>query len=162
VLDFDVQKFTRICAVTKHEFQPAETFFAYLIREGSHTVRRDVCRDAWDGPPEGCIAWWKSSVPDRHSQKMHWAPDDVMLHYFQETEDKPDEQDVRYLLTLLFIRRRLFKLVDTVQEELGEALLVTCSRNESEYTVPVVEVNADRASEIQVLLSQLMVDAGSS
>ena len=93
---------------------------------------------------------------------MHWAPDDVMLHYFQETEDKSDEQDVRYLLTLLFVRRRLFKLVDTVQEETGEALLVSCSRNESEYTVPVVEVAPERAVEIQVLLSKLMVDAGSS
>ena len=129
---------------TGHEFKPGETFFAYLIRDGGTTVRRDVCCDAWDGPPDGCIAWWKSSVPDLHSKKMHWAPDDVMLHYFQGTEDKPDEQDVRYLLTLLFVRRRLFKLVDTVQEESGEALLVSCTRNESEYTVPVVAVAPER------------------
>lgn len=162
MLDFDVQKFTRVCAVTQHEFKPGETFYAYLIRDGGATVRRDVCVDAWEGPPEDCMAWWKSSVPDVHAKKMHWAPDDVMLHFFEETEGKPDEQDVRYLLTLLLIRRRLFKLMDTVQEEGGQLLVVECSRNESEYSVPVVELTADRAVEIQVLLSQLMVDAGSS
>lgn len=162
VLDFDVQKFTRVCAETGREFQPGEDFYAYLIREGGQTVRRDVCKEAWTGPPENCNAWWKSSVPDLHSKKKHWAPDDVLLHYFQETEDKPDEQDVRYLLTLLFIRRRLFKLVDSVHEESGESLMVTCARNDSEHTVSVVELTQERASEIQVLFSKLMVDVGSS
>jgi hypothetical protein len=40
-------------------------------------------------------------------------------------------------------------------------MVLYCSRNETEYEVPVVKISAERASEVQVLLSQLLVDAGS-
>ena len=162
MLDFDVQKFTRVCAETQHEFQPGERFFAYLVRDGRQIVRRDVSEQAWQGPPDDCIAWWQSSVPDFKAKKANWAPDDVLLHYFQETEDKPEQQDVRYILALLLIRRRLFRLEDTVDEDTGESLEVYCSRNDTQYTIPVQHVSPTRAQEIQALLSQLMVDAGGS
>lgn len=162
MLDFDVQKFTRVCAETAREFEPGEVFYAYLIRAGGEIVRRDVSREAWEGPPEDCIAWWKSSVPDPKSKKLNWAPDDVMLHYFQETENKPEEQDIRYILALLLIRRRLFRLEESQEDESGETLLVSCSRNDTDYTIQVTEVSPDRADAIQALLSQLMVDAGSN
>ena len=162
MLDFEVKKFTRVCAETESEFKPGDTFYAYLVRDGGETVRRDVSLDAWDGPPEECIAWWKSSVPDPKSKKLNWAPNDVMLHYFHETDDKPEELDIRYVLTLLLIRRRIFKLEDTTEDEqIGEALVCYCSKNETEYTVPVMKITSKRSIEIQALLSQLMVDAGS-
>lgn len=161
MLDFEVKKFTRVCAETEHQFQAGETFYAYLVREGGDTVRRDVCVDAWNGPPDDCIAWWKASVPDLKSKKLNWAPNDVLLHYFQETEDKPDEQDIRYILTLLLIRKRVFRLESSEQQEFGEALVVYCSQNESEYAVPVLTISSARAQEIQTMLSQLIVDAGS-
>jgi len=162
VLDFEVKKFTRVCAETESEFKPGDIFYAYLIRDGGETVRRDVSAEAWNGPPEDCIAWWKSCVPDLKSKKLNWAPNDVMLHYFHETDDKPAELDIRYVLALLLIRRRIFKLEDTTEDEqLGEALVCYCSKNETEYTVPVVKISPERSVEIQSLLSQLMVDAGS-
>jgi len=162
VLDFEVQRFTRVCAKTERDLTPGETFFSYLIRDGSETVRKDVAADAWTGPPDDCLAWWKSEVPDPKSKKMHWAPHDVMLHYFAETEGKSAESDVRYILSLLMIRRRIFRLEETETREQGQEVMVLyCSRNETEYEVPVVKISAERASEVQVLLSQLLVDAGS-
>ena len=161
MLDFVVQKFTRVCAKTEAELKPGEKFYSYLTRDGGETVRRDVSAKAWEGPPEDCLGWWKSEVPDPKSTKLNWAPNDVMLHYFAETEDKPDQADLRYVLALLMIRRRIFRLEETRTNESGEEVLALfCSKNETEYEVPVLEVSADRAAELQATVSELLVDVG--
>lgn len=148
--------------MTGRELRPGDKFFSYLIRDGGTTIRKDVAAEAWEGPPDECLGWWQSEVPDAKSRKMHWAPHEVMLHYFDETEDKPEEADVRYILALLLIRRRIFRLEETQSDEQGlEVLVMYCSQNESEYEVPVVDVSPERATEVQALLSQLLVDVGS-
>lgn len=162
MLDFEVQRFTRICSESGCELKPGEPFYSYLIRDGSETVRKDVSADAWSGPPEDCLGWWKSEVPDPKSKKIHWAPHDVMLHYFADTEGKPDQADIRYILSLLMIRRRIFRLEETEINDYGqETLVLYCSRNEMEYHVPVIDLDAERVTEVQGLISKLLVDAGS-
>ena len=162
MIDFEVQKFTRVCAKTEKEFKPGDRFYSYLIRDGGETVRQDVAASEWDGPPEDCVGWWKSEVPDPKSKKLNWAPHEVMLHYFSETEGKPEEQDLRYILALLMIRRRILRLEDTQHDDSGrEIMMLYCSRNESEYEVPVVSLTLERTEEVQAILSNLLVDAGS-
>ncbi len=161
MLDFDVQKFTRVCAETDRELKAGDIFYSYLLRDGGETVRRDVSAKAWKGPPEDCLGWWKAEVPDPKSKKLHWAPHDVMLHYFTETEEKDDQADLRYVLALLMVRRRIFRLEESQTNDDGvEMLTVYCSRNETEYEVPVVDVTAERATELQALVSELLVDVG--
>ncbi len=163
VLDFEVQKFTRVCAVTGRELAPGETFYSYLVRDGAETIRKDVASSDWNGPPDDCLGWWKSEVPDPKSRKLNWAPHDVMLHYFSETENDPTKADVRFVLALLMIRRRIFRLEDTEVDDSGnEVLRVFCARNESEYAVPVTAVTPERAQEVQAIISDLLVDTGKS
>jgi len=161
VLDFEVQRFTRVCAKTERELRPGDEFFSYLTRDGGDTIRVDVATEAWEGPPEDCLGWWKSIVPDLKSKKMNWAPHEVMLHYFAETEDKPDQADVRYILALLMVRRRIFRIEDSESENDVERLVLFCAQNETEYRVAVTPITPERSKEVQALLAQLLVDAGS-
>ena len=160
VLDFEVQRFTRVCAKTDRALKPGDAFYSALVRDGSNVSRQDVVADAWEGPPEDCLAWWKSEVPDPKAKRIHWAPHDVMLNYFAELDDQKDQGDVRYLLSLLMIRRRIFRLEETETDDEGhETMILFCPRNENEYCVNVTTVSQDRAREIQDLLAQLLVDA---
>ena len=160
MLDFEVQRFTRVCAKTGRALKPGDSFYSALVRDGSDVSRQDVVADAWDGPPEDCLAWWKSEVPDPKAKRIHWAPHDVMLHYFSELEDQADQTDVRYVLSLLMIRRRVFRLEGTETDDAGhESMILFCPRNENEYRVDVTTVSQDRAREIQKQLAQLLVDA---
>ena len=160
MLDFEVQRFTRVCAITQRDLKAGDVFFSVLIRDGAEIVRQDVAADAWSGPPEECLAWWKAEVPDPKARKMHWAPHDVMLHYFADTEGKPEQLDVRYVLALLMIRRRIFRLEESESDQQGRAtMIVFCPRNDQEYRIDVVEPTEERSREIQQLLSQLLVDA---
>ena len=87
-----------------------ETYFSVLVAEGAELKRCDYAADAWQGPPEEAIGWWKSQVPERNAGKKHWAPNDVMLDFWDQLADEVEKQDMRYVLTLLLVRRRVFRL----------------------------------------------------
>jgi hypothetical protein len=157
VLDFEIQKFSRRCAASQRELTPGETFYSVLIPEGAEVVRRDYARECWQGPPDNAIGWWRAEVPDPQANRVSWAPHDVMLHYFEQLHEEPAKHDFCYVLALLMIRRRIFKLEVTDRDAHGqEHLLVYCSRNDSEYRIPVVTPSAARAAAIQQELAEIL------
>ena len=95
-------------------------------------------------------------MPDPNARKLHWAPNDVILHYFEQLNGKDDQQDVRYVLALLMVRRRIVRLEDTEQDENGEIFVLYCPRKELEYRVDVVEPTPDRVREIQEEVARLL------
>ena len=91
------------------------------VSEGASVVRYDYAADAWEGPPEKAIGWWKSQVPDHSSRKMHWVPNDVMLNYFEQIAENPEKLDVRDVLTLLMIRRRVLRMEEADDADEAQA-----------------------------------------
>jgi hypothetical protein len=158
VLDFDIQRCTRRCAALGRDLAPGEMFYSALIRQGPDVVRCDYSAEAWQGAPEGAIGWWKSQMPDASGvKKAALAPSEVLLQYFEQLEGDPTRQDLRYVLALLMIRRRIMRLEDTERDEAGQELLVLfCSRNEAEYRTGVVVPSEERAVEIQRELEALL------
>jgi hypothetical protein len=123
-------------------------------------VRHDYSADAWEGAPEGALGWWRSQTPAAESKakKPHWAPNDVMLGLFDELAEQPHRADMRYVLALLLLRRRVLRLEETEQEGAeGESLLVYCARRQTEYKVPVVMPDSARTEEIQNELARLLL-----
>ncbi len=172
-LDFEVQRFTRRCFQTERDLAPGETFYSALFDEAGGVVRRDFCEDAWDGPPEDAISSWKSQVPAPTSTKVNWAPNDVMMHYFEKLEDQPDKADFRYVLTLLMIRRRILQFdADAVtDDEAGEAatssddtqpetMKVYFPRKDTTHAVLVADPAPERIDQIQEELARLFCSTG--
>lgn len=157
MIDFDIQRCTRRCAATDRELLPDEPFYSVLVSDGAEVVRQDYCEQAWSEPPEGAIGWWKSQMPAANANKMHWAPNDVMLHYFQELEDKPEKADVRFILALLLIRRRIVRLDDRETDDQGRELMVVfCPKNDTEHKVLSAPPAGPRITEIQEELARLL------
>lgn len=163
MLDFEVQRCTRRCAKTERELLPGETYYSALVSQGSGVARLDYAAEAWTGPPEGAIGWWQAKLPDANAHKMHWAPNDVMLHYFEELDCRPDQVDARYVLALLMVRRRILRLETTETDDQGqETLVLFCSRNDTEYRAVAASVSDERAAEIQSELAKLLYTEGGS
>jgi hypothetical protein len=158
VFEIELQKCSRRCAATGRELQAGDDYYSTLTSEGASIVRRDYGEEAWKGPPEDVIAWWKSKVPDPRARTMHWAPNDVMMHYFTELEGRDDCLDTRYILALLLIRRRIVRLEETEQDDRGRPrLVVYCPRSETEYRVAVALPSKERIAEIQEELARLLL-----
>jgi hypothetical protein len=157
MIDFEVQRCSRRCCKSDRELEPGETFYSAIFAAGSEVIRRDYSKEAWQGPPDEALGWWKSHMPEPNARKMHWAPNDVILHFFEQLADQPDQFDTRYVLALLMIRRRIVRLEESETDPDGrEVLVVYCPRNESEYRVAVVSPTAERIEAIQLELARLL------
>jgi hypothetical protein len=162
MIDYEVQRCTRHCAATGRELQPGEEFYSTLTAEGAQVVRHDYAKEAWKGPPEGVLGWWKSHMPDRNAKKLHWAPNDVMLDLLESLESQPDKMDMRYVLALLLIRRRVVRLEETETDDARREISVLyCPRRETTYRVVTATPSDERTTEIQEELARLLfADAG--
>lgn len=168
LLDFEVQRSTRRCAATDRSLEPGDVCYSVLEVQGADVVRRDFCGEAWTGPPADAFGWWKSRVPEPTAKKIKLAPNDVLLQLFDELADRPDHQDMRYVLALLLLRRRVLRLdgaldpmsnpsLPAVPEGSMELMTVYCPKREAAYELPVVMPRGARIDEIQRQLSELLV-----
>jgi hypothetical protein len=178
LLDFEVQRSTRRCAATERALEPGDTCFSVLEISGAEVHRKDFSADAWQGPPDNAFAWWKSRIPEPTDRKIKLAPNDVLLELFDQLAERPDQQDLRYVLTLLLIRRRVLRLDEVsgvgcqVSESIstdtrhptpdtgpatGELMNVYCPKRETSYLVAVAMPTGERIDEIQQQLTELLV-----
>lgn len=156
-MDYEIQRCTRRCAATEREFSPGEEFFSVLIAEGAELRRLDYCAEAWEGPPEKATGWWRSRMPSTTEKRMHWAPNDVMLNFFEELENQPERWDMRFVLALLLVRRRVLREEDRSKDDQGrEVTVLFCPRNDKTYSVPTVLPAPERIEKIQEELAELL------
>jgi len=156
-MDYEVQRCTKHCCRTDRELEPGEWFYSVLVADGAEMQRHDYSAEAWEGPPPEAVGWWKSQIPDRNANRVNWAPNDVMLQFFDELSDQPDKQDMRYVLSLLLVRRRVMRLEESETDEQGREIIVLyCPRRETTYKIPAVTPGQARIEEIQQELARLL------
>jgi hypothetical protein len=156
-MDYEVDRCTRHCAQSGRELKEGEEFFSVLVAEKRDVRRHDYAREAWSGPPEAAVAWWRSRMPTREAKRGQMAPNDVLLQLFAELETVPDKADMRYVLALLLVRRRVLREEDGERDASGGEVMVLYSpREEATYRVPVCEPTGERAEEIQSELARLL------
>lgn len=163
LLDFEVQRCTRRCATTDRPLEAGEVCYSVLEAQGAEIVRKDYSAEAWDGPPEGAIGWWKSRIPEPTAKKVKLAPNEVLLELFDQLAEQPDGSDMRYVLALLLMRRRVLRM-ETPPESSHpssgrdvETIVVYCPRREATYELPVVTPDEARIDVIQQQLSELLI-----
>jgi hypothetical protein len=156
-MDYEVERCTRHCAQSGRELTEGEEFFSVLVTEKRDVRRHDYAVEAWPGPPQGAVAWWKSRMPTREAKRGQLAPNEVLLELFAELENVPEKADMRYVLALLLVRRRVLREEDVERDESGREVMVLYSpRDEATCRVPVREPSGRRTDEIQTELARLL------
>lgn len=156
-MDYEVERCTRHCAISGRELKEGEEFYSVLLVERGNVHRQDYASEAWSGPPEAALAWWKSRMPTREAKKGRLAPNEVMLQLFRELEQVPEKSDMRYVLALLLVRRRVLRQEDIEHDELGREVLVLYSpRDETTHRASAAMPDEQRTDEIQNELVKLL------
>jgi hypothetical protein len=168
ILDFEVQRSSRRCAATDLPLEPGDVCYSVLEIRGADVIRKDFSSAAWTDPPKDSFAWWRTRIPEPVAKKIKLAPNDVLLELFDQLADDPSHQDMRYVLTLLLVRRRVFRL-ETATDGPGaeadsdrsgmpsNAMCVYCPKRETSYEVPAAMPDSARIDEIQLRLSDLLI-----
>ena len=157
-MDFDVRKTNRRCSATERELKPGETFYSVLLEDPQGMRRVDFCEEAWSGPPEDCVGWWKTSIPEIKSDRVYWAPVNIRLAYFEQLlsgdSPTPENQNTAYVLALLLVRQRILQLSDTTNDEKqDQPPTLTLHREKKTYHVPVCDLNDQQVALIQQQLA---------
>jgi hypothetical protein len=158
MLNFEFKKSSRKCYQSDKEFKPGDGFYSTLLEcEGGQTERRDYASDQWEGPPENCIGWWKSSVPELGKGRVYWAPKKVLIAYFEHLQTSEQTGDIAFVTGLLLMQKKILTQLDS---ELGEPTLkLHCRSTNTTYPLSVVEISPERLAAIQEELAEkLFVD----
>jgi hypothetical protein len=156
-MDYDVQRFTRHCAKSGRELAPGEEYYTALVVEGAEVRRLDYSTEAWQGPPDRTLGWWKSRVPQPNEHHPRLAPNDALLEMFVGLEGVAEKEDMRLVMALFLVRRRVLRLEEQETDAAGRDVLVLYSpREDTTYRVVGVMPSEARAQEIQDELSRLL------
>jgi hypothetical protein len=157
VMDYQIQPNTRRCAVTGRELAPGERYFAALIEEGAQFARRDYSAEAWQGPPEGAFSFWSGRVPPADDKAKPHFDDDLLEECFQRLEGQTDPGRVnfRYVVALLLVRRRRFKL-EAGDSDAGAAMIVRCVRTGERHTVTNPRLSEEEMLQVQDEVFQVL------
>ncbi len=154
-MDFDIQRCTRRCAASGRELAPGEVFYSVLRRQGADLVRADYAADGWRGPGDDCLGWWKSRMPERDAGRARLAPNDVLLELFQQLAAVPEKQDMRFVLALLLVRRRVLQVEESLAAD-ANSMALYCPRDESTCHITSLMPSEERIEEIQNELARLL------
>jgi hypothetical protein len=157
LLDFEVQRCARRCAATDRALEPGDLCYSVLEAQGADVIRKDYCPEGWSGAPDGAIGWWKARIPEPTAKKIKLAPNDVLLELFDQLAERPDQADLRYVLTLLLIRRRVLRMDVGTNESEQSQMTVYCPKRDTNFEVLVTMPAGKRIDEIQNQLSELLV-----
>lgn len=120
--DFELSRASGKCSITGRPFEEDEEFFTVVLETGETLERRDVALDAWSGPPEGTLCFYKTRMPKRNAPKRKFIDDSAMVSFFKALTDTPhpNKQRFRFVLALILLRKRLLKYEKSVNENGAE------------------------------------------
>ncbi|MDO4551534.1 MAG: hypothetical protein Q4C96_09835 [Planctomycetia bacterium] len=150
--------FSPVCSKTKREICPGETFYTVLIEEKDSYIRENYSLEAWDGPPKECVGYWKTKIPEKRDALRHkTAVNDILLLVFDHLYESGQNPEKLYILALLMIRRRIFRLDEEEHSPHSVPRLnVYCPRRDESYLLPVRIPDQDAQDEIQKELARLL------
>ena len=164
--DYKVGRCTRRCCQLDRSLQPGEWYYS-VVSEGDDEgslVRHDYAAEAWQGPPEGALGWWKSRMPQAGAKKLKLAPDVVLVDLLRQTGGEGQtggtgaDAALRYLLALLLMRRRLIRPIESREQQPAdsEMMQIEVIADGSTIELQRCRIHPDQLSALGEQLSELL------
>ena len=153
--DFEIKSCSRKCAGTQAEIGRGQAYYS-IVRydDDDELIREDYCEQAWEGPPENCVAWWRSEIPDLEGGRIYWAPNDVLFAYFDEVMKQTQRPEKAFVMSLLLLRRRMLKLEQTIEDEAGKRMVLKSPRHDNRLEIAEVSMTAEQIKDLQQELGE--------
>ena len=149
MIEFDFKRTSRKCSATGREFSGGEEYVSMLLDEGDELVRQDVAIDQFDEPPENCVGWWKSRIPNLEKGQVYWAPRDVLLSFFKHLTEQESATDAAYVMAILLTQKKQLRMLETIEEDGIQFMRLACNATKEKFDVEVAQISNERICAIQ-------------
>jgi hypothetical protein len=165
--DYKVNRCTRQCHVQNRPLREGEWYYSVIVETDDEFVRRDYAAEAWTGPPEDAVGWWKKRMPKSSERKLVLAPPAVLIDLVRQMESFPEKAKSRYLLALMLMRKRLLKPADRlpssmdrdqarVADDLPPVMTVQVISDGSTIDIPICEISRSESETLREQLNELL------
>ena len=124
------------CAQCGSEFREGRTYFSALTEQGADFVRRDFCPPCWQQAKGGSFfSFWETRrLP---AQRRPRIDTEVVLDFLRklQEDEQPERKQMRFVLALYLVRRRVLKLAGVRRE--GDRHLLEFRRPRRQETLTV-------------------------
>ncbi|MEX0717488.1 MAG: hypothetical protein WD066_12925 [Planctomycetaceae bacterium] len=150
-MEYQLKAIGKNCAATGEPLAAGGTCYSALVHRGGQIVRLDFAEEAWGGPPEGTIGFWKTVVPVAETgKKKPLDPDALMRHFEQLTEEaQPSSEKLRYVLAILLLQKRRLELEGTRSDGDDQWLRLVGARGEGNFEIRDQQLEGDELEQLQ-------------
>jgi len=147
------------CAVSGRALEAGERYVAALVAhpESEGFERVEYSLEAWESGarPAGLFGYWRATVPEKDAKPKLLVDDESLLELFDSLEEAPEQAALRFVLTLLLLRKRLLKHVG--QRHTSEAREMLVRRRGEPAEAPAISVVDPglEAHEVETIAAQL-------
>ena len=158
VAEYDIHKSTHQCCVTGKTLEEGEAYYSVLVEAGVELVRQDYSIEAWGEEPAGAIAVWKTRVPVKGEPKKLVIDVEMMLDFIKRLEnaDEPHKINMRYLLGLLLMRKRVLKFDEVEREGDNDYLILTHRREDVTYRILDPHLSEQELEDLQAQMETVI------
>ena len=161
--DWKITKKVEGCARCEHGFEEGERHFSLLMFDEEHLGREDRCgpcfSDDQDLPED--LVFWRTRKRIKPKRGLAVDFDSIeKLFLALEGREEPRLAELRFLLSLLLMRKRRIKMVRVKRTDAGEFMICRRPRRDDVYRVQVFDLTSERAAELKAELERIFEGAG--
>lgn len=147
------------CAVSGRTLEPGERYVAAIVdREtGEGFDRVEYAIEEWERGtrPDRLFGYWRAVVPEKDAKPKMLVDDESMLEFFDSLGDAPEQAALRFVLTLLLLRKRLLKHVGQRHTKESREMLVRRRGEPADAPAIAVTDPGLDVREVETLAAQL-------
>jgi hypothetical protein len=162
--DWKIKRKEDGCVRCERAFEEDERHFSILLFDAETLGREDRCVPCFEGDEElpTDLVFWKTQrrARSRHGISVDF---DSVERLFLALDGRPEERliELRYLLSLLLMRKKRLRLVRVKRlEGGGEWMVLRRPRRTEALEVQVFDLTPERAGELRAELARIVEGAG--
>lgn len=121
MIEWNITKNSKRCLSCDKGFKENDEFFSALYESGELFVRKDFCPNCWDENDKKFVfSFWRFRVSISNDPPKSTINTDMMLDLFfklESVQDAKSKLNLRYVLALFLIRKRILKLQKSKHNE---------------------------------------------
>jgi len=129
-----IQPSTGQCTSCNKAFAEKEDFYSALYDRNSEFMRQDFCVPCWEKWQDTPYSFWKTQKPETREEKRIIDNASLLeLFHKLDQEDKLRKRQFRYLLGLLLVRRKVFRMRDVERGSGPEVMELVDAKTKEVY-----------------------------
>ena len=146
------------CAGTGEALEAGEEYYAALLDKQTTFERVDYSLAYWDQHKPEVYSFWKTRMPLPNQKKSLFVDDGVLFNFFErlETEKEQGRINFRFVLTLILMRKRILKYLDSRRENGAEIWKVRLVREKKEHDVVNPQLDDEQIEQVSQELSAIL------